>query len=54
MTTARFKSDNGVIDPPELDLFKWTATPGCAPRIGGETQAIGGAHETVFALRTTL
>lgn len=22
MTTAKFKSDNGVIDPPQLDLFR--------------------------------
>jgi hypothetical protein len=22
MTTAKFKSDNGVVDPPQLDLFK--------------------------------
>lgn len=22
MTTAKFKSDNGIVDPPQLDLFK--------------------------------
>ncbi|MET4294756.1 hypothetical protein ABIB06_006589 [Bradyrhizobium sp. LB8.2] len=22
MTTAKFKSDNGIVDPPQLDFFK--------------------------------